>query len=186
MVYPPFYYVNLYEVLAFCFLSILSAMYLCTVTFLLFFPSLFVTFSDVLVRFSLFPVPYSFMIKIYVLGGPYLLCLDFVLLFGGILSLCWRSVPPLLLFCIAVWGITLLCRWSVPPLLDFVLLFDVFIVSDNFCFVNANLHFYLLVFVIIGIFFIKSRKFQKFKKHIFRTPYSCLSVKAGGTRPLLP
>ena len=76
MVYPPFYCVNLYEVLAFCFLSILSAMYLCTVTFLLFFPSLFVTFSDVLVRFSLFPVPYSFMIKIYVLGGPYLLCLD--------------------------------------------------------------------------------------------------------------
>ena len=79
MVYPPFYYVNLYEVLAFCFLSILSAMYLCTVTFLLFFPSLFVTFSDVLVRFSLFPVPYSFMIKIYVLGGPYLLCLDFMI-----------------------------------------------------------------------------------------------------------
>ncbi len=128
----------------------------------------------------------DFEILLYSTGGPYLLCLDFVLLFGGILSLCWRSVPPLLLFCIAVWGITLLCRWSVPPLLDFVLLFDVFIVSDNFCFVNANLHFYLLVFVIIGIFFIKSRKFQKFKKHIFRTPYSCLSVKAGGTRPLLP
>lgn len=127
-----------------------------------------------------------FKVLLYSTGGPYLLCLDFVLLFGGILSLCWRSVPPLLLFCIAVWGITLLCRWSVPPLLDFVLLFDVFIVSDNFYFVNANLHFYLLAFVIIGIFFIKSRKFQKFKKHIFRTPYSCLSVKAGGTRTLLP
>lgn len=67
---------DLYKVLAFCFLSILSVLYLCTVTFLF---SFFVTGSDVLVRFSLFLVPYSFMVQFYVLGGPYLLCLDFMI-----------------------------------------------------------------------------------------------------------
>ena len=78
MVFPPSFITIYMKFLVFRILSTLSVLCLCTVTSSR--PFLFlVTPSDVLVRFSLSMVPYSFMVKIYVLGGPYLLCLDFMI-----------------------------------------------------------------------------------------------------------
>ena len=78
MVFPPSFITIYMKFLVFRILSTLSVLCLCTVTSSR--PFLFlVTPSDVLVRFSLFPVPYSFPGKVYVLGGPYLLCLDFMI-----------------------------------------------------------------------------------------------------------
>lgn len=79
MVFPPFSYWNLYEIfgLRHSFHSLFSVPVYCNVRYISF--SFSVTLSDVLVCLRLFPVPYSFMIKVYVLGGPYLLCLDFMI-----------------------------------------------------------------------------------------------------------
>lgn len=60
MVFPQLSFLIYMKFLVLRILSILSVLYLCTVTFSFLFSSLPVTLSDVLVRFSLFLVPYSF------------------------------------------------------------------------------------------------------------------------------
>lgn len=71
---------DLYEVLIFRILSILSLLVpvYCNVLFFFFsfFPLLFQMYSSASVCFWFLIL---FMVKIYVLGGPYLLCLDFMI-----------------------------------------------------------------------------------------------------------
>lgn len=129
MVFPPFFITIYMKFLVLRILSILSVFVpvYCNVFFsILFFP--LVTLSDVLVRFSLFPVPYSSPVKVYVLGGPYLLCLDFMIynnrclttvvpLFQNYLPI---SLPALsysfFIYSHILFEFVLMAHWSVPPL----------------------------------------------------------------------
>lgn len=133
MAFPPFSFYNLYEIFGppHPFHSLFSVPVYRNVLFS--FTFLSVTLSDVLVRFSLSLVPYSFPVKIYVLGGPYLLCLDFMIY----IDRCYTVVPLFLNYRLIshpalsysfihifwIFEFPLMAHWSIPPLSCFILQF---------------------------------------------------------------